>query len=110
MPHTHIPAHELERRLVRANEIRSYRSAIKRELSAGRVSLPDLLTSPPPDLRSMQVGHLVRALPGVADVKARQLLARVNVPATTRVGMLTLRQRMALVQATANPCPYSRAA
>jgi hypothetical protein len=83
--------------LARANEIRSKRSAFKRELKAGRVSLATLLLDPPAWLDTAKVFDLVRMYPALGRVKVNALFQRERIMATKTVAGLSDRQRAALV-------------
>jgi hypothetical protein len=85
--------------LERANEIRTARSHLKKQLCRGEVSLGLLLANYPSYLANAKVGELVRALPGYGPVKTRGLLAGCRIsPAKTMVG-LSPRQRLRLLEA-----------
>jgi hypothetical protein len=83
--------------LARANEIRSKRAVLKRDLKAGRVSLAPLLLDPPEWLLTAKVFDIVRAVPTLGRVKVNGCFARERIAATKTVGGLSDRQRAALV-------------
>src|SRR5450755_890567 len=56
--------------LSRANEVRTLRAQLKRDLKARRVSIGALLLNPPPYLETAKVFDMVLALPKVGRVKA----------------------------------------
>ena len=86
----------LRRALVLANEVRTKRAALKRDLAAGVITLGPFIGDPPAWLRSAHVETMLRALPGIGPRSAARILARTDVPFATRIGSLTLRQRLAL--------------
>ncbi len=82
--------------LRRANEIRSLRAQLKRDLKAGRVSIAALLVEPPAWLQTMKVLDLLLALPKVGRVKAAKLLDSCRVSPSKTIGGLSERQRAEL--------------
>ncbi len=92
------PTQRLEA-LAIANQIRTRRKLLKRDLKAGRQSLTCLLADPPPDwLESMKVIDLLLALPKVGRVKAAKTLNAGKISPAKTVGGLTDRQRDALIE------------
>lgn len=85
------------RALAQANETRSMRSKLKREVKAGERSALPLLEQPAPELESMKVHELLLAIPKVGRVKAGKTLARCRVSAHKTLGGLSERQRSELV-------------
>jgi hypothetical protein len=83
--------------LERANEIRSKRAAFKRDLKAGRDSLPDALMNPPDWLRTAKVLDVLLACPKLGPVKVNKVLATCRMSRTKTVGGITDRQRSELV-------------
>ena len=55
--------------LARANEIRSQRAQLKRDLKAGRHSIQQLLMDPPPYLETAKVFDMLLAVPKYGRVK-----------------------------------------
>jgi len=88
-----------EQRLValeHANEIRSMRAQLKRDLKAGRVSVLSLLADPPEWLLSMKVLELLLAVPKYGRVKSLDALRKCGVSPSPSLGALSDRQRVAL--------------
>jgi hypothetical protein len=79
--------------LDRANEIRSARASLKRDLKAGRAHIHDLLIDPPDCITTMRVFDLLVAVPKVGRVKANKVLSSCRVSPSRSVGGLTVRQR-----------------
>lgn len=92
---------ERMRHLQRANEVRSWRAQLKRDLAEGRVNPSQLLAANEDRLASMKVVDLLVAVPGIGKVKARKWLGTTGCRAgdTIRVGRLTDRQRTWLIMA-----------
>lgn len=81
-----------------SRRIRIHRGSIRAKLRRGELRVtPDLLADP--DLRTMQLGDLLNAVPRLGDVRVAQRLNRLWISPTKRIGDLTPRQRR-LVAAT----------
>lgn len=83
--------------LQRANDTRSRRASLKRDIRAGRVQFADLLASPPDYLRSAYVMDVLLCVPKVGRVKARAAFARAGISPHRTVGGITDRQRAQLL-------------
>jgi hypothetical protein len=83
--------------LEHANEIRSKRAILKRDLKAGRIAVEDLLTDPPAYMETAKVWDLLLAVPKYGRVKVNKMLTRVRVSPTKTVGGLSVRQRHEIV-------------
>lgn len=97
-----IPDRTLAQRmsaLEKANEIRIYRAALKREIAAGLVDAAGKLTDNDPMLETMKVHELLMAMPGTGRVKVNRILTREQVSPSKTIGGLSARQRGALVTA-----------
>ena len=82
--------------LNRANEIRTRRAQLKRDLKAGRTSIATLLLDPPSWLQTAKVLDLLLAVPKVGRVKATKMLDSCRVSPSKTFGGLTDRQRAEL--------------
>lgn len=82
-----------------ANEVRSRRSALKRDLKAGRRSAVSLLADPPSWLETMKVIDLLIATPRWGRGKASNALKLAGVSPSKTLAGLSKRQRDALIQA-----------
>ena len=76
-----------------ANEIRTLRAQLKRDLKAGRTSIATLLLDPPAWLASAKVFDMLLAVPKVGRVKAAKMLDNCRVSPSKTFGGLTDRQR-----------------
>jgi hypothetical protein len=83
--------------LGRANEIRSARATLKKELATGRVQIEDVLAQPPAFATTSKVFDLLLAVPGLGPVRATRSLARCQIPYAKTAGGLSGRQRHALI-------------
>ena len=82
--------------LSRANEVRTLRAQLKRDLKARRVSIGALLLDPPPYLETAKVFDMLLALPKVGRVKASKILHSCRVTPSKTFGGLSQRQRAEL--------------
>lgn len=95
-----IPPRSLVQRkeaLGKANEIRTGRAALKRNLKGGRVKVHDLLLDPPQYIETMKVFDLLLATPKRGKVKVNKLLVQCRISPSKTVGGLSQRQRTELV-------------
>ena len=83
--------------LKRANEIRTRRANLKRELKAGRVQIHGLLLDPPEYLQTAKVFDLLLAVPKYGRVKVNRILTQCRISPSKTVGGLSERQRGELV-------------
>jgi hypothetical protein len=86
-----------KRALQQANEIRSRRAALKRELRAGRVKIQELLMNPPAYLLTAKVVDMLMAVPKIGRVKANKVLKHCRVSPSKTFGGLSERQRKEMV-------------
>ena len=93
------PERSLDQRidaLNRANEIRTLRAQLKRDLKAGTASIQALLLDPPAYLQTAKVLEILLALPKIGKVKATKILDSCRVSPNKTIGGLTDRQRAEL--------------
>ena len=83
--------------LQRANEIRSRRAQLKRDLKAGRQSIHALLLDPPEYLETAKVFDMLLAVPKYGRVKANKVLTSCRISPSKTIGGLSQRQRTELV-------------
>jgi hypothetical protein len=108
MPSITTPDRSLEQRLTAleyANEVRSFRAALKRDLKAGRVDWRDVLVGVDVDerLATMKVYDLLLAVPKVGRSKADRALHRHRISPSKTIGGLSGRQRAELAQTRSLP-------
>src|SRR6476661_9197417 len=95
-PTTAAPERSLVQRmeaLQRANEIRTRRAALKRDLKAGRVSIHLLLMEPPDYIETAKVFDMLLAVPKYGRVKANRILNQCRISPSKTIGGLSERQR-----------------
>lgn len=79
--------------LDKANKIRIYRSALKKDLKAGRANIFNLLTDPPEMILTMTVFALLMSLPQNGQAITNRMLAKCQISPSKTVGEMTERQR-----------------
>jgi hypothetical protein len=83
--------------LKRANDIRTRRARLKRELKAGRVQIQAILLDPPDYVQTAKVFDLLLAVPKYGRVKANRILTQCRISPSKTLGGLSERQRGELV-------------
>ncbi len=83
--------------LKRANEIRTQRASLKRDLKAGRRQIQGLLLDPPEYLLTAKVFDLLLAVPKYGRVKVNRILTQCRISPSKTIGGLSQRQRAELV-------------
>ena len=83
--------------LQRANDIRSRRAQLKRDLKAGRQPIHELLLDPPDYLQTAKVFDLLLAVPKYGRVKGNKILSHCRISPSKTLGGLSERQRGELV-------------
>jgi S13-like protein len=89
--------------LMQANEVRSARASLKRDLREGKLRLEQILASEPRCVSSAKVFDLLLAVPKFGPVRAARLLGHVRVSQTKTVGALSDRQRTSLIELLRRP-------
>ena len=84
--------------LKRANEIRTRRASLKRDLKAGRTQIHGLLLDPPEYLLTAKVFDLLLAVPKYGRVKVNRILTQCRISPSKTIGGLSERQRNELVK------------
>ncbi|HEX8122004.1 MAG TPA: integration host factor, actinobacterial type [Solirubrobacteraceae bacterium] len=98
--HSAAPERSLVQRmdaLQRANQIRTRRAQLKRDLKAGRISIQDLLKNPPDYLETAKVFDMLLAVPKYGRVKVNKILVTCRISPSKTIGGLSERQRNELV-------------
>ncbi|MDQ3607849.1 MAG: hypothetical protein M3459_02965 [Actinomycetota bacterium] len=98
--HSAAPERSLDQRraaLKKANEFRSRRARLKRDLEAGRVTVYPYLHDPPEWLKSAKVFDILRAIPKYGQVKVTRALTQTRISPSKTIGGLSPRQRNELV-------------
>ena len=85
------------RALRHANEIRSGRARLKKELALGRARIEEIIAQPPESAETAKVYDLLLALPKIGPAKARRCLTQCRIAPSKTVGGLSERQRHELI-------------
>lgn len=94
------PERSLQQRreaLQRANDIRTRRAQLKRDLKAGRVSPHNYILEPPSWLETMKIFDFIMALPKYGRVKTNKVLYYVRMSPSKTIGGMSTRQRSEIV-------------
>ncbi len=95
------PLTDVERTQARekATAARAVRAGIKSRLKAGKVSVAEVIESSSDDeaVGRLKVLDLLKALPGVGEVRAAAIMSAVGIAPTRRVRGLGVHQRKALI-------------
>jgi hypothetical protein len=84
-----------------ANEIRSARAKLKKDLASGKIELAQILAQPPECVRTARVRDVIVALPRIGSVKAGRILADCGIAHSKTLG----RPDRAAADRTAEPLP-----
>lgn len=96
---TYDPTVQRLRALERANDVRTRRARLKRDIGACRVTAASVLAESPDWVASMWVVDLLLAAPRCGKAKAHAAMRRAGVSPRVTVGELSDRQRMVLAAA-----------
>lgn len=83
--------------LERANQVRTYRAQLKRDLKAGREKVHDLIIDPPELLETAKIFDFLLAVPKFGRVKVNKLLVQCRISPSKTFGGLSQRQRTEIV-------------
>jgi hypothetical protein len=100
LPKTATPERSLVQRmeaLNKANDIRTRRAQLKRDLKAGRASIHQLLSNPPHWVETAKVFDMLLAVPKYGRVKTNKVLQQCRISPSKTIGGLSERQRAELV-------------
>src|ERR1700755_1017361 len=87
-----------------ANDIRSRRAQLKRDLKAGRTPIHELLLDPPDYVQTAKVFDLLLAVPKYGRVKVNKILGQCRISPSKTLGGLSERQRAELVALVRRRC------
>ena len=99
----HLPSLERSRTqrldaLERANQIRTRRAKLKKDLKTGRVSIHTLLREPPEFILTAKVFDILLAIPRYGRVKVNKVLTQCRISPSKKIGGLSERQRDELLR------------
>jgi len=85
------------RALEQANEVRTARAKLKKELASGKIEPVQILADPPACVRTARVREVLLAVPKIGSVRAGRILAQCGIAHSKTLGGLTERQRDELI-------------
>ena len=85
------------RRSRRANDIRTARAKLKKDLKAGRSNIHGILLDPPEYVMTAKVFDMLLAVPKYGRVKTNRILNQCRISPSKTIGGLSERQRTELV-------------
>jgi len=94
------PERSLDQRmeaLKRANDIRTARAKLKKDLKAGRATIHTILLDPPEYLLTAKVFDMLLAVPKYGRVKTNRILNQCRISPSKTIGGLSERQRTELI-------------
>jgi hypothetical protein len=95
------PERSLDQRmeaLRRANDIRSQRAKLKRDLKSGHITIQRIIASPPDYVLTAKVFDMLMAVPKYGKVKATKFLNHCRISQGKTMGGLSERQRNELLE------------
>ena len=95
------PERSLDQRmdaLRRANDIRSQRAKLKKDLKSGQVTIQRIIASPPDYVLTAKVFDMLMAVPKYGKVKATKFLNHCRISQGKTMGGLSERQRNELLE------------
>lgn len=85
--------------LEKAQEMRSKRTALRKDLKQGKITLPQVLEETEDEvITRMKVKYLLESLPNVGKITAAALMSELNIKESRRVQGLGKRQREKLLE------------
>ncbi len=91
-------AQQRKEALKKANQVRSRRARLKRDIKAGRVKIDDLLLKPPDYILTAKVAELLVQVPKYGRVKVTRALNHCRISQSKTINGLSQRQRLELVE------------
>lgn len=93
-----LSTEERAKALQKAQEMRSQRMALRKELKAGKVSLEDVLKREDEIVTRMKVKYLLESLPNVGKITAASIMEEIGINESRRVQGLGKRQMAMLLE------------
>lgn len=93
-----LSTEERAQALAKAQEMRTKRMELRKELKAGKVSLEEVLKREDEIVTRMKVKYLLESLPNVGKITAASLMEEIGINDSRRVQGLGKRQRAMLIE------------
>lgn len=99
MPLPKLSIEEKKQALKKAQQVRSQRAEIRKELKAGKTTIRKVLESIDNDVvAKMRVAYLLESLPRIGKVRTRKIMNDIGIDETRRIQGLGNRQKQALIE------------
>lgn len=82
-----------------ANEVRVYRSALRRDLAARRIDWRDVLTTKDPRTSGMRVALVLTSFHRIGPVRCERMMSDAGIPRSRTIGALSIAARVRLFAA-----------
>ena len=90
---------ERSKALQKAQQVRSQRMQVRKELKAGKLTLADILNEPENEIYAkMRVKYLLESLPQVGKITAQKVMQEIGIDESRRVQGLGSRQKAQLLE------------
>ena len=93
-----LSTEERAKALQKAQEMRSQRMALRKELKAGKVSLEEVLKREDEIVTRMKVKYLLESLPNVGKITAASIMEEIGINESRRVQGLGKRQKAMILE------------
>ncbi|MCL1816164.1 MAG: integration host factor [Clostridiales bacterium] len=94
-----LSAEERSKALQKAQQIRSQRMEVRKQLKAGTLNLPDILNNVDDEVYAkMRVKYLLESLPQVGKITAQKIMTEIGIDEARRVQGLGSRQKAQLLE------------
>jgi hypothetical protein len=94
---------EKKKALKKAQEVRSQRAKIRRNLKNGNTTIREVLANISDDvIAKMRVVYLLESLPRIGKIKTRKIMDDIGIDETRRIQGLGNRQKQALIERLGN--------
>lgn len=98
-----LTAEEKLKALKKAQEMRSRRAHIRKELKCGQTNIRALLEEVSNDaVAKMRVAYLIESLPRIGKIRTRKIMSDIGIDETRRVQGLGSKQKQALLERLGN--------
>ncbi len=84
--------------LKRANEVRAFRSNLKKDLKSGKIKLKSVLLNPPEEIKTMKIDVLLLAIPRLGPYKVDKLLTKYRLSPRNTINHMSEQRREELLR------------
>lgn len=106
----HVEAVREQRRaaLDRANEVRTARKEIKKQLARGELELAELIQDPPAEVETAELADVLLWMPGIGRTRVRKILADAGASRNVLMGHLSFATRRRIGASLEDHAPVAR--